>query len=324
MSIAPQALAADTGPYVQARVTVRSVRRVSPSFVRVTFAGEDVGGLCCPGPDQRIKVAFPLEGRDDVALPPGGDWYRSYRLMREDERPPIRTYTIRHLRADAGELDVDMVLHGDSGPASAWAGRAAVGDRVVLVAPSAAWRGPTGGYEWQLPAGTARVLVAGDETALPAVCAILERLPGDVEADVVLDVPHGADLDLVPRRPGVRVHGTARSEVAPGLGTGPGAGLVDVVRDLALPGTAPAPAPFAGSGGAAATGDVAELEAQQADEETVLWDAAHPATGAPLYAWVAGEASAVRALRRHLVAERGVDRSLVSFMGYWRLGRAEC
>ncbi|MFH9725193.1 siderophore-interacting protein [Streptomyces sp. NPDC017254] len=36
------------------------------------------------------------------------------------------------------------------------------------------------------------------------------------------------------------------------------------------------------------------------------------------YVWLAGEASAVRALRRHLVEERGVDRQSVHFTGYWR------
>lgn len=45
--------------------------------------------------------------------------------------------------------------------------------------------------------------------------------------------------------------------------------------------------------------------------------AAEPPDGTP-YAWVAGEAGAVRALRRHLVGERGFDRRAVEFTGYWR------
>ncbi|MFJ6135476.1 SIP domain-containing protein [Kitasatospora sp. NPDC092286] len=40
-------------------------------------------------------------------------------------------------------------------------------------------------------------------------------------------------------------------------------------------------------------------------------------------AHVAGEAAAVRELRRHLVGERGIDRRAVCFMGYWRTGRTE-
>lgn len=41
------------------------------------------------------------------------------------------------------------------------------------------------------------------------------------------------------------------------------------------------------------------------------------------YAWIAGESSAVKALRRHLVKERGLDRRSVAFTGYWRRGAAE-
>ena len=41
------------------------------------------------------------------------------------------------------------------------------------------------------------------------------------------------------------------------------------------------------------------------------------------YAWVAGEASVVRDLRRLLVRELGLSREQVAFMGYWREGRSE-
>jgi NADPH-dependent ferric siderophore reductase len=44
--------------------------------------------------------------------------------------------------------------------------------------------------------------------------------------------------------------------------------------------------------------------------------------GAP-YAWIAGEAGGVRALRRHLVGERRLDRRAVTFTGYWRRGATE-
>jgi NADPH-dependent ferric siderophore reductase len=61
----------------------------------------------------------------------------------------------------------------------------------------------------------------------------------------------------------------------------------------------------------------------------ILWEVPRTAKGgaalkrAPLYAWLAGEASAIKALRRHLVGDVGVDRRAVAFMGDWRLGRSE-
>ena len=58
-------------------------------------------------------------------------------------------------------------------------------------------------------------------------------------------------------------------------------------------------------------------------DEDILWEVPTPAAPVPLYAWLAGEAGVIRTLRRHLVAERGLDRRAVAFMGYWRLGRAD-
>ncbi|MET8468049.1 SIP domain-containing protein, partial [Micromonospora zamorensis] len=55
----------------------------------------------------------------------------------------------------------------------------------------------------------------------------------------------------------------------------------------------------------------------------ILWEVPEEVATAPLYAWLAGEAGVIRTLRRHLVAERGLDRRAVAFMGYWRLGHAD-
>ncbi|MEU6506696.1 siderophore-interacting protein [Streptomyces sp. NPDC046942] len=41
------------------------------------------------------------------------------------------------------------------------------------------------------------------------------------------------------------------------------------------------------------------------------------------YVWIAGESGQVKALRRHFVGERGVDRRRVTFVGYWRQGMTE-
>jgi NADPH-dependent ferric siderophore reductase len=46
-------------------------------------------------------------------------------------------------------------------------------------------------------------------------------------------------------------------------------------------------------------------------------------TGSDFYAWLAGESSVIKTLRRFLVSETGIDRKRVAFMGYWRLGKSE-
>ena len=54
----------------------------------------------------------------------------------------------------------------------------------------------------------------------------------------------------------------------------------------------------------------------------LLWEV--PGTGSDgLYAWLAGEAGMVKALRRRLVRDLGVPRHSVAFMGYWRRAAAE-
>ncbi|MER7536449.1 siderophore-interacting protein [Streptomyces sp. NPDC097704] len=41
------------------------------------------------------------------------------------------------------------------------------------------------------------------------------------------------------------------------------------------------------------------------------------------YVWIAGESGSVKALRRHFVRERGLDRRRITFVGYWRKGLSE-
>ncbi|GAA0841449.1 siderophore-interacting protein [Streptosporangium amethystogenes subsp. fukuiense] len=288
-------------------VEVLRTARLSPSFVRVTFGGEDLAGFADKGFDQRIKVILPLPDGSLTPLGDGDDWYQRWRALPQELRNPIRTYTVRAVRPERRELDVDFVLHGETGPASRWATRATPGDRVVVVGPNAAYPGTTGGQEWAPPAGATHLLLAGDETAVPAITTIAESLSGSVPATVLLEVPEAADALTLDVRPGVRVTWLPRD------GARHGDLLVPAVRDalgaLAVPaGTAPDAA--------------APLEDVDVDAE-ILWEVPDSSTTGGLYAWLAGEAGMVKLLRRHLVREAGIDRSSVAFMGYWRLGRAE-
>src|SRR5919107_3200606 len=136
-------------------VQVARLQRLSPSFLRVTFTGPELDAFSSNGLDQRIKVMLPLPGRGLIDCPSAADWYGEWRALPPERQMPIRTYTVRALRPEAGEVDVDFVLHGATGPASAWAERAAVGDEVVLIGPNARFPGPTGGEEVRPPPGAA-------------------------------------------------------------------------------------------------------------------------------------------------------------------------
>jgi NADPH-dependent ferric siderophore reductase len=278
------------------------VRLLGPSFLRVTFTADDLGFFADNGADQRVKLLFPPPGADSAVLAGGEQWYATLRSLPDAERPAMRTYTVRAVRPADREVDVDFVLHGDGGPASAWAGRAAPGDRIVIVGPDGRWPGEHGGVEFRPPAGVP-LLLAGDETAVPAICAILERLPADATGHVLLEVPDPADAGAAPAvpPPGVRVTWLARGDAPHGAKLTP---AVAAAADALLPSP--------------------RARASDLDDPDDLWDVPpRPASDAPLYAWLAGEASVIRGLRRHLVTERGLDRRWVAFMGYWRHGATE-
>ena len=158
--------------------------------------------------------------------------------------------------------------------------------------------------EFHPPRADAPLLLAGDETAVPALASILGGLPATARGEAVLEVPRADDvLDLA----------------APA-----GVALTWLARDGAAPGSRLVPAVSAAAG-RLATAHAAPQPLEDVDvDATILWEVPEPPpTASGPYAWLAGEAGAIRTLRRHLVNERGWDRRTVAFMGYWRIGRAE-
>ena len=286
--------------------TVSRVRRLSSSFVRITFAGEVLHDLGDDRDDQRIKVILPApDGSLDLVESEDFSWYQELMAREQSRRNPVRTYTSRYVRAEQGEVDVDFVLHGDEGPASRWAARAAVGDQVVLCGPNLPHGGPYGGTGFKPAAGTERFLLVADETAVPAALAILEGLPRAATGAALLEVPHTDDELLVSAPAGVQVRWLPREGAATGSLLEP---AVRHLLDLWL-----------GDRGAGGGSDI-ELPV---DPDGYLWDVPEEAVRGDFYAWLAGEAGVVTRLRRALVREHGVDRRSVAFMGYWRAGKAE-
>jgi NADPH-dependent ferric siderophore reductase len=115
-------------------------------------------------------------------------------FLREDGgRRVKRRYTIRHARPDRGELDLDVLLHG-GGPGAMWGASAGPGDAVEF-------QGPRGKLE--LSAADWHLL-AGDESALPAIGAVCEALPEAERATAVIEV--GDATDELPLADSARVH----------------------------------------------------------------------------------------------------------------------
>lgn len=249
------------------RAVVRAIERPTPRVLRVTLAGPDLADLPRAAPDGYLKMFFPRRGDLEPALPPVPDtatpedvsaWFRSYLALPDAERPPMRTYTLRRRREDPVEIDVDFVLH-ETGPARDWVLRARPGDHVAFTGPYGLYA-PRDEHDG--------VLLVGDETAVPAIAAILEDLPAGARAVVLAAV-----RDVTEQLTWDTAGDVTTTWTTPDR-------LVDDLRDLTFP------------------------------------------TGRP-YVWLAGEASAVRAMRRHAVTERGVPKGDVCFTGYWRRGKSE-
>ncbi|NUT02604.1 MAG: siderophore-interacting protein [Hamadaea sp.] len=285
-------------------VRVVRVTPLSPSFVRVTLGGESLRDFADNGYDQRFKLILPLPGRGVRDLPVTADWYAQWRALPAERQNPIRTYTVRAVRTEAAEVDFDVALHGVTGPASRWASEVKPGDELAVYGPDASYGGVHGGIDFHPPAVLGSVLLAGDETAVPAIAGILERLPADAQGVALMEVPVSSDHLPIAAPAGVTVTWLPRDGAAHGVR------LIAAVRAAA---ERMLPVPV---GAGAST-----LEDVDVDQQ-LLWEVPEVVPDGR-YAWLAGEAGVIKTLRRALVTDYGLDRGSVAFMGYWRQGKAE-
>ena len=165
---------------------VVEVQRLTPRMVRVVLGGD---GLVDFAPtawtDQYVNALF---------VPPDAPYTVPFdvdeaRRRPREQRPVGRRYTVRRWDPATRHLAIDFVVHGEVGVAGRWANRARPGDRLQVV-------GPTGRYAPDPAAGCH--LMVGDESALPAIAASLERVPAGTPAVVVAivdDADHEIELD---------------------------------------------------------------------------------------------------------------------------------
>lgn len=204
---------------------------ITPRMMRVTLGGDGLAGIDRLEPDQQVKLYFPREGQSAPRMPePDGDfarWYTAFAAIPEDERPVMRSYTIRRHDRERRTVDIDFVLHGDTvhiGPATRWARTARPGDTIAMFGPSSTFARPVplmdavAGKDW--------LLLAGDETALPAIGSILEALPAGHRALAFVEVADAAEEQRLPSRGEVTVRWLHR---------GAGETLVEAVRAAKFP-----------------------------------------------------------------------------------------
>jgi NADPH-dependent ferric siderophore reductase len=198
---------------------VRSVSPVTPKMIRIIVGGDQLAGFVSAAHDDHVKLFFPHPGQETPVLPtpgPNGPVYPE-----GVERPTARDYTPRRYDATANTLALDFVLH-DAGPATAWAAQAKPGDFLGVGGPRGSFIVPDD-FDWYL--------LAGDETALPAMGRRLEELSPSARAIVVAEVADAAEEQRFETRARLEVHWLHRNGAAPG----DKAGMRKAVAALNLP-----------------------------------------------------------------------------------------
>ena len=171
--------------------------RLTPHIVRVVLGG---GGFDTFVPndytDAYVKIVFVRHWVDVGALPQPLT-LDSFNELPVEQRPVVRTYTVRSADTERRELAIDFVVHGDHGVAGPWALAATPGQPAYLMGPSGAYA-PDPAADWHL--------LAGDEAALPAISAALEALPDNAIGKVFIEVAGPDDEIPLKSPPGVGVN----------------------------------------------------------------------------------------------------------------------
>lgn len=146
--------------------------QVTPHITRVVLGGNGFDGFeANADTDSYAKLIFLPEGHE-------GPGPRDIDQAR-DMQATVRTYTIRSVDADRREIAIDFVVHGDTGVAGPWAARATPGDKLYLTDSHGAYS-PDPAADWHL--------LAGDESAVPAITVALQALPEGARAKVFIEV----------------------------------------------------------------------------------------------------------------------------------------
>ncbi|MGW8683741.1 siderophore-interacting protein [Streptomyces sp. NPDC055817] len=198
------------------RGEVLRTERLTPHMQRVVLGGDGLAAFTAGGcADHYVKLQFPLDG---VTYPEPFDLGRIREELPREQWPVTRTYTVRAWDPVARELTLDFVVHGDEGIAGPWARDVQPGASVHLSGPGGAYA-PDSTADWHL--------LAGDESALPAIAAALEALPEGAVAHAFVEVSDAAEEQKID---------SAAQVVWLHRGDRPvGEALVEAVRGLAFP-----------------------------------------------------------------------------------------
>lgn len=184
-------------PFIAGAFTVVRKELISPHYARIFLTGEKVSEIAETTVGINNKIIVPPKDNVHFTMPVMNPQTKEWEYRGKPESPVIRTYTHRGIDLEKNEIWIDFVLHGDEGPASAWAEQAKPGDALGIMMK----RGKR-----ELYAAAENYILIGDATAIPVIGAILEDLPASARGVAILEV-HGeneeqflateADIDII-------------------------------------------------------------------------------------------------------------------------------
>lgn len=241
-------------------VRLKAAITLTPHMRRLTFTGDNIARFVNDD-ELHVRLYFPPEGLAKPEWPwPAPDG----RILwpEPDRRPATRYYTIRRIDLQTREIDIDFVVHDHAGPGSAFAVNAKAGAICGMAGPLGRGIRPA---RW--------LLLAGDETALPAIARTLEKLPATATGQTFIEVADRSEEVPLVAPSGVAIRWLHRADRPAGTTQL----LIDAVKAVQWP-------------------DHGEV-----------------------FAWVACEAQALKALRNHLRDERKLSRDQHLAVAYWSL-----
>lgn len=208
----------DVYPITVRTLEVLRVTDVSPGMRRVTVGGPElaahtaangypVAAFRSEGFDDEGKLILKHPDAQDIITPTQADGVLNW--PRGHEHLLFRTYTIRRWDPIAGEIDLDFVKHG-VGPATTWAYRVQPGETIRWAGPKSSAHHPQD-VDW--------TLVAGDETALPAIGRWLEEWPAGARGQVFIEVAEDTHRQDLPVPEGVELTWLSRDGAEAGTTT---------------------------------------------------------------------------------------------------------
>ncbi|RYU70509.1 siderophore-interacting protein [Aliivibrio finisterrensis] len=181
-------------------LTVVNNLQLTANMQRITFKADDLSDFTMETEGGYIKLLFNENGGTELSE------------IAEGTRPMMRTYTVRNLRKEQNELDVDFVRHHHEntvmsaetgGFASAWSQNAVNGDTISIAGPGSI-KGLNHNADW--------FFLVADMTALPALSAKLEALPATEVGYAVIEINHQSDKQTLTKPQGLELVWVIKSD----------------------------------------------------------------------------------------------------------------